>query len=52
MAELLVPYRPGPPPAPTSTPEQIIRATWAELEKIAVALTPVEEVTPADRGKW
>jgi hypothetical protein len=33
-------YVPGPPPAPGSTPEQVTRAVWEELERIAAALLP------------
>jgi hypothetical protein len=33
-------YVPGPPPAPGSTPEQITRAIWEELERIAAAMLP------------
>jgi hypothetical protein len=32
------PYTPAPPPVPTSTPQEIIRATWAEFDKIAAYL--------------
>lgn len=33
-----VPYAPGPPPAPGSSPEEVKRAIWAEFELIALAL--------------
>lgn len=46
-------YKPGPIPAPGSTPEQISRAVWEELERLAtyvaqipLSTTPREERTP------
>jgi len=39
-------YRPGIPPAPGSTPEQVTRAIWEEFARIAAALQPVAP-TPA-----
>jgi len=37
-------YRPGIPPAPDSTPEQVTRAIWEEFARIAAALQPVAPV--------
>lgn len=43
-----VPYTPNPPPVPTSTPQEIIRATWAEFDRIAAYLA--DPVTPLIQG--
>lgn len=32
-------YRPAPPPMPGSTPEEMIRATWEELQRISLSLS-------------
>lgn len=33
-----VPYTPAPPPVAGSTPEEVIRATWDEFQRIAALL--------------
>ena len=38
------PYTPGPPPLSTSTPQEIVRATWDEFARIAAYLA--DPVTP------
>lgn len=39
-------YRPGNPPAPGSTPEQIVAAVWDELNRIAAGMVLPPEATP------
>lgn len=39
---LPMPYRPNPPPVPSSAIEEILRATWAELERIATSFSDLD----------
>lgn len=39
-------YRPGNPPAPGSTQEQVVRAIWEELARIAAAIPAPLVATP------
>lgn len=39
---LVIPYRPNPPPEPSSTPQQITRAAWEEFTRIAAALADLD----------
>lgn len=43
-------YVPGPPPAPGSTPEQIIRAVWDELHRIAAFVVQSAPSTTTNEG--
>lgn len=39
---LVIPYRPNPPPAPGSTPQEITRAAWEEFTRIAASLADLD----------
>lgn len=42
------PYVPGPPPAAGTTPEQITRAVWDELQRLSQYLASLELPAPAN----
>lgn len=39
---LVIPYRPNPPPVPSSETPELVRATWEELTRIAASLSDID----------